>query len=669
LRHLIFKLCVFCIGSLPTFGVLAQNQNVELAENVVTSTQEELDTITVIAEPEPQTGDVQHEEYAGSHQHIDKQELQRHDVNLGDILANETGVQFRQVGGLGTLTTATVRGATSAQTGVFLDGIKLNSAGNSSIDLSLLELLSLSSVDIYRGSVPVQLSGASIGGAINLRSLNSDNVKPSTTTSFTRGSFNTSRFQLAHSSAHNRWNWVTALSREQSSNRFEIDNDNGTDLNPFDDKTEIRNNAQAAKISTLSRVGFQWNANVRSDVLLQATGRELGVPQWLNAKDNVATYDTDTHELQLVNRFDGLGNWNTSFSLFQHYQNNHYLDAFSQVSLDPQDLNGSSKTVGLKSYWERIGDQGTFSLNASVRQESLQIVDNRPDGLDFSVQRRSLLTSMQYAYFMNNERLLITPSIRIQTMRGHLNGFYSLSTGSGSDTTINPQLGLRFKKNKRLTLRATLGKFTRAPAFSELYGNSGLIKGNDKLLPEKGINADIGFTYSPTPAYQLKTSVFGSWRDELIVLEFNSQNIGQSTNAGKANIFGVEIANDWSINKQLSLRLNTTIQESQNFSPNPRLNKLPLPGDARLSSHAKIHYRASKTRFWFESNYRSNFFYDQANSLPIEGYLLHNAGLDHQWQNFSIGFTANNIGDKRIEDFNGLPRPGRSYYLSLTYRL
>jgi len=194
---------------------------------------------------------------------------------------------------------------------------------------------------------------------------------------------------------------------------------------------------------------------------------------------------------------------------------------------------------------------------------------------------------------------------------------------------------MRFIQNERLTFRTTLGKFLREPAFSELFSSRGLIVGNSNLSAEKGFNADLGFTFSPSPSYQLNVSFFGSWRDELIVLVFDSQGIGRSVNGGKANVFGLEVDNDWSINKQLSLQMNTTIHR----------------------------------RLWFESNYKSEFYYDEANLLPSEGYLLHNVGLEYQWRDFSIGLAANNIGDDNIEDFNGFPRPGRSYYFSFNYRL
>jgi len=88
-----------------------------------------------------------------------------------------------------------------------------------------------------------------------------------------------------------------------------------------------------------------------------------------------------------------------------------------------------------------------------------------------------------------------------------------------------------------------------------------------------------------------------------------------------------------------------------------------------LSSHAKLRYHRANLRLWFETNHKGDFFYDQANLLPSKGYLLYNAGLEYQWRDFSIGLTANNIRDDNVEDFNGFPRPGRSFYFSLNYRL
>jgi len=117
---------------------------------------------------------------------------------------------------------------------------------------------------------------------------------PSTNTSVTAGCFITSRLQLAHSSNQRKWGVVAAASREESDDRYELINDNATPLNSTVDRLEKRNNAQFKKISAFSRVGYQWSNDIRSNVLLQATGRNLGAPEWLN-KEKTKRHTTLMH--------------------------------------------------------------------------------------------------------------------------------------------------------------------------------------------------------------------------------------------------------------------------------------------------------------------------------------------------------------------------------------
>ena len=670
MRYLVTTLHIFCIGIGSVSPVFAQN---ELVQSELTQTEfaknEELETITVVAEPEPATGDVQPGEHTASHQHVTRQELDRQDINLGDILANEAGVQFRQIGGLGAQTTVTIRAASAQQTSVFLDGVLLNSAGNNSIDFSLLELLNLASVDVYRGAAPVQLSQGNIGGAVNLRSLGAVSDKPNSKAVLAGGSFGTNRFQYAHNSSHRQWNVVAAASREHSNNTFTFNNDNATPLNPNDDKREAKNNAQATRLSALGKVGLQWNQNSRSDLMLQTTSRDLGVPEWLNNEDNIASYDTDAVELQLVNRVDGIGNWNTALSIFQHYQDNHYLDVLGQVGLGSQNTVSSTKTTGVKTYWEHIDDKATFSVTASLRNESLRSEDALTQDQNYQTKRQTFLSSAQYALFLNNDRLLVTPSVRLQTVSDNYNGTSRGRENQYSNNILTPQLGLSFTHSSKLRIRSNLGKFVREPSFSEMFGSRGLFVGNNNLLPEKGINADIGFVWSPTKKYRLDTTLFGSWRDELIVYVLNAQKIGSNVNTGKANVFGIEIGNSFTFNKRLSARLNTTYQATHNFAANPALNNKEIPGEARLSAHAKLQYKVRNLRSWIETNYKSDFFYDQANLRPAPGYWMHNAGIAFNWHDFEFGLTANNIGNVNVQDFNGFARPGRAFFFSLTYQL
>lgn len=628
-----------------------------------------LDTITVTADTDivERTGDVVLDEFTGSHKRINKVELDRQDVNLGDILANEAGVQFRQVGGIGTLTTSTLRGGSSQQTSVFLDGILLSGGATGSVDLSMLELLNLATVDVYRGFTPVQLAQANIGGAVNLRTLG--NNAQSTKLALTSGSFNTNKQQIAHRAASGAWDWVATASREFSNNDYEFTNNNATPLNPNDDTIEQRHNAEVSKLTAMGRVGFQWNNRTRSDLLVQASERRLGVPEWLNAENNAAQYDSSASQLQFHNRFDGLGNWNTALTVFQHQESNQYNDLLGQVGLGQQQTVTDTVSSGAKSYWEHIGDRGTLAVSSSMRVEHLNSRDLLSPSEAYDVSRTNWLSTASYTLFMAEDKLLLSPAIHLQYTDDDFDGISVGNRTNRNNSNASTQLGVKFLANDRWQFRANVGQLYREPTFSELFGNRGLIIGNSRLLPESGINTDLGFDFNNGQGYQLGVTLFASQRDELIALAFDSRGIGRSVNTGKASIAGVEISNELRFNKNVTTALNATYQHMRNRSANPALDNNEIPGQARLTMHGKFRYKLNAASLWFETNYKSDSYYDQANLLPAKAYALHNFGVDWSWRKFNLGMTINNIGNQNVQDFNGFPRPGRSFFLTLNYSL
>jgi len=284
-------------------------------------------TIDVFGDRPVETGEVQHEEFSGSFTRIDREELLRRDIDVAEILSHESGVQSLQVGGFGTFSSITVRAASAAQTGVYLDGIQLNSGGNSVIDLSLLDLLSAESLDIYRGATPLQLGTATIGGAINIRSPIVDSGNSSTRALFGIGSFNMQQAQALHRGRYDGWDVIGGFSLQQSDNDYPFLDSNGTPLNVNDDTRQDRNNAAVQRFSTIAKAGTAWSDDSRTDLLLQATIRDTGVPEFRNSADNVAEFNTDNLQLQLNHRQDGLGsrgNWNSRFGIFQHIDNDEF---------------------------------------------------------------------------------------------------------------------------------------------------------------------------------------------------------------------------------------------------------------------------------------------------------------------------------------------------------
>lgn len=628
-----------------------------------------LDTIKAIAEVPYRTGDVIDEESTATHSRIERRELERSTHSLAGVLARENGVQHRQSGGFGSYSSISIRAATGAQTDVYLDGVLLNNGGSPVVDLSTLEVLNLESIDIYRGSTPLQLGHGSIGGAINLNSLQSV-AEPTTRVRLGTGSLGRRELQLSHQATHGAWDMVAALSHRQSNNDFLFYNGYITPLNPDDVVRAKRNNADASRTAALFRTGYQHDRDTRTDLTVQLSARDLGVPEYSNNPDNIASYDTSATQVQLSQVLDGLGNWNSRHRLYWNGDSAQYRDTLGQVGLGSQDTDSDTRTLGARTYWEYLADSGTLGLSLDVRREDHESTDDKDKTAAFDVDRDRVQASVHYVWFDSSEAWSLTPAIRWQHSR--LNGDHPESSGDvppvRSSTNTGLQIGLAYRPPGKLSFTANAGSYYREPSFGELYGSSGLVNGNPDLLPEKGINVDIGLHYQNSLA-KLSATLFGSDRDELIATAYNSRGIGGPLNTGAARVIGLELAADLSLTQQLQLSSNLTWQSPRNLNPAVGVNDRLLPGEAQIAWSGKLQYQASRATFWYELDVLRKRFYDTTNILPAADSELHSVGIDWKTAHWQATLGLNNLGNDNIEDFNGFPKPGRTWSLTVTRTL
>jgi len=332
-----------------------------------------LPTLSIEGDAEAAPGEVEHEDFAGRYTRLEGEALNRNDVDLGDVLAFEAGVQQQQVGGFGSFSSISVRGSTPQQTVVFLDGIRLNGASNAVVDLSTFDLRSFASVDIYRGAAPLQLGATNIGGAINLNSLKK--AKNTTLLKQTVGSFGTLQSNIAHRSTHGSWSTVATVDASRSDNDFRLTNDNGTPLNSNDDAIERRNNADVRFVTVLGKLAYQHSESTSSDLLLQHNQRTTGVPEFLNNPDNIASFDEGRGQLHLSHRVKSFEGWSQRHTAFSQWVDENFDDSLSQVGLGAQEFSSQQRVLGGSTYWDKFTSSGKWALTAEVRREIFDAED------------------------------------------------------------------------------------------------------------------------------------------------------------------------------------------------------------------------------------------------------------------------------------------------------
>jgi len=88
--------------------------------------------------------------------------------DLSAVLSQLVGVRVTQYGGLGSFATVSIRGSSSSQVRMFLDGMPIDDPYLGITNLADLPLGGVERVEVYRGFSPPQLGGSAIGGAVQL---------------------------------------------------------------------------------------------------------------------------------------------------------------------------------------------------------------------------------------------------------------------------------------------------------------------------------------------------------------------------------------------------------------------------------------------------------------------------------------------------------------------
>lgn len=96
------------------------------------------------------------------------EEMQGEQKSLPDLLKRVPGLHVVEARGRGAYTVASVRGSTSAQVAVYIDGMLANLGSESAVDLSAIPVDDVERIEVYRGYVPSRFNRAAMGGVINI---------------------------------------------------------------------------------------------------------------------------------------------------------------------------------------------------------------------------------------------------------------------------------------------------------------------------------------------------------------------------------------------------------------------------------------------------------------------------------------------------------------------
>jgi outer membrane cobalamin receptor len=587
--------------------------------------------------------------------------------DLSSVLSQVVGVRVRQYGGLGSFATVSIRGSSSNQVDLYLDGMPLGDAYTGASNLGDLSLDGISRIEVYRGFSPPYIGSSSIGGVINLRT---DTGKRENVTSpavdaearASYGSFETSRYALSLWPYLGRARAFVEASYLKSAGNFEFVDDKGTPENTADDQTTLRVNNDSESTDLLGRLDVDLGGAGKLSLAHNTILHENGVPGIGSYQSRSARAERRRHLTYL--KFEAAPVFaerlEASANGFVSTGNEKFRDLEGEIGLSRQDTDNDFRSYGGNVRSIVRLTPLTVELFGEAKSELFRPRSNIPTPTEGPDRTRESHTGVVSAdLLVDRLHLVLTAAER-----------YLSYTSEFYDPPRFPWLPARF-----LTIKGNWAKTYRLPTFLELFGNSGSVTGASGLVPESGVNRDIGAVLSfdrigPGRNVFLETVYLDNEVENLILFFPNSQFTSRPANIGAARIKGWEVSASALFASRVRLGGNYAYLDGKDTGPIPYYNGNDLAGRPRSDGAVFVEYTRRSGKLSYEYHRIGSNYLDPANQTRVPARDLHNLAL--RWDLFGSGasFTieGRNLTDNRVSDVSGFPLPGRSYFVTLGYR-
>ncbi len=594
---------------------------------------------------------------------------------LSELLGQAASVRIVQYGGLGSFSTVSLRGAPAGEVTILLDGAPLTSAAHGVVSLADLPSTALERIEVYRGLSPLGLGVASPGGAINLVTLSSRELRE---LRLARGSFDTWEGRVTAAGNRRAFSGLFHLGYQGSRGDFSYHDDNGTPYNAIDDTTSRRLNNRFDAGTLIAGLTWEprpgWRLVVREDAFHKAQGLPgLGA---VPARHPRLELERSLSHLELSSATAGAwpelrlrGALNREITRFRD------REAELGLGRHHSDDHVAGEQMALELEWPRLPFRVALLGAADLRWDRAFLhdaLDGYPDPPESRRQAAGAAVGMQWRPL--DGPLLLHAARRWERQADRLRSVGAGGAPRASDVTresSSPQLGARVAGPVGLGLRANWTRAERSPDFLELFGNQGSVLGNAALRPEWAeswdAGGDWGFRRGEGWSGMLEGAHFESHARDLVVYMRNSQSSVRAQNVSRARIRGEELswrlASPWGIAAAGSLtRLSARDEGPIPFWRGKRLPQRPeRQGDLRLEAER------GPLRVSADWQYLGENYLDPSNRQLVSARSLWGATLSVSAlaQAVRVSVEGKNLGDERAADVGGFPLPGRSVFVAV----
>lgn len=572
-------------------------------------------------------------------------------VPMSQLLIQHSPV-FIKTYGPGGIATASFRGTTASHTLVLWNGFQLNAPSLGQVDFSTIPVFMTDNISLKWGSGTSTNNGG-LGGVVSINNDESFCKGLIVNLKQTCGSFNTlGSFATVGYSWANHLLMVKAY-RTSSDNDFKYIN-----IGVIPHQEMKQKNADYTDCGVMPE--YQWRfGNSLITIVSWNQKSHRNCPQIMPnvGNDNTVEYTDNDFSRNYVafKNYWNTGKIEVKSSYFRENQR-YVLNTFTDIGTPVTTMN--SKNVA--DVFHQIADveQSLFrswKINAKVQWDHEQVRSNDYDG----VKKRDVFST--YAALSGNvlKNIDIRVTLRNDIVDSKSAGFFPTATVSYSFTNL-----------KGLKISAGYSHNYRNPSLNDLYWNPG---GNPDLRPEDGRTVDGNLNFkraferlsveSQVGAYYSQVSDWIQWKP-------TNYRYWVSENVSTVTACGAEI--HLKMNYKLGL-WNFSVSGNYVYSHttdenDKQLIYIPLH---HANAFADIEWKGWNFSYTMEftgerkTSMNDNEFY----GFRLMPYTLHHVSVGKHFWKLDIELKINNLTDEDYQAILWRAMPGRSYEVSLNFKL
>jgi len=548
----------------------------------------------------------------------DIQETQAKD--LAQVLSDLTSVNINNNGGLGASKTIKMRGSTSSQVLVLVDGRPINSPRDGSVDLSAIPLDNIEKIEIMHGPGSDLYGAGAMGGTLNIITKNPPKEKQETELYSSFGTFRTYNEYFSHGGRSSGFGYIFS-SGYQRSGGFRTN----TEFDAKDMNAKLEYDFSPDNILTLNSGFYKSRAGTPGSIVDPDMDDKQGdIKNYQDISWGFKPDDTLAVSMKAYQNYEKLEfSENTAGSIF---------DVADSRAVHATTVRGYDLQLS-RQFFENY--QGIFGFNH---------VGNFNDSTSSAKHKYTVR-----AGYLEN-RLDLFDALK-------LNFGARLDDYSNFGTEINPSFSFLYPVGDNLKLRGAISRSFRAPTFNDLYWpDEGWAKGNPNLKPEKGITKEIGFQAQVNEYICSGLTYYRNDFDDLINWAEES-GVWQPMNVSSARIDGIEFENNIKITDNWSFDASYTYLRAKDANTRKYLIYQPK-GKADLS----LRYRDSND---FICGIRGQFtdkrFHDTENTIAVKRFFVLGFDMSKKFKSGITCFTSiDNLLARKYQSIKDYPMPGFS---------